>query len=299
MIIEVIEYNQSKLASHFRRLWSWKKVQLFYFSGGTTVFYRCSTSGKRKNKSETKKWSDFSLIWLYHRPLLPWTPNAPPKNSQHGFNTLLLSRFTRSWPGCMAANSLHTVPRSDSDEGDFKAPRLNWTKSPCKMYVWFLILRQKCFDNSPISTVQQPVGIEIRRPSFEDLGIFTWLAMRRWHNECWLHPNWWHGIASAHVARTVCKLFWGKIRGAYVGVYVSTIDVLRLGQTTKTYCWWKKSCISWAWQFIPSFAGFYASQVVSQISEPSTVWVWGSQRFGSSGDRTVEILHQVDCKIWN
>ena len=135
------------------------------------------------------------------------------KNSQHGFNTLLLSRFTRSWPGCMAAKSLHTVPRSWDDEGDFKAPRLNWTKSPCKLYVWFWILRQKCFDNSPISTVQQPVGIEIRRPSFEDLGIFAWLAMRRWHNECWLHPNWWHGIASAHVARTVCKLLWGQNPG--------------------------------------------------------------------------------------
>ena len=29
-----------------------------------------------------------------------------------------------------------------------------------------------------------------------------------------------------------------------------------------TYRWWKKSCISWGWQFIPLFARFYTSQVV-------------------------------------
>ena len=147
-------------------------MQLFYFSGGTTVFYRCSTSGKRKNKSETKKMVRF-LPHLVVSQTVVAEKTPRQKNSQHGFNTLLLSRFTRSWPGCMAAKSLHTVPRSRDDEGDFKAPRLNWTKSPCKLYVWFLILRQKCFDKSCISTVQQPVGIEIRRPSFEDLGIFT------------------------------------------------------------------------------------------------------------------------------
>ena len=147
-------------------------MQLFYFTGGTTVSYRCSTSGKRKNKSETKKMVRF-LPHLVVSQTVVAEKTPRQKNSQHGFNTLLLSRFTRSWPGCMAAKSLHTVPRSWDDEGDFKAPRLNWTKSPCKLYVWFWILRQKCFDNSPISTVQQPVGIEIRRPSFEDLGIFA------------------------------------------------------------------------------------------------------------------------------
>ena len=31
---------------------------------------------------------------------------------------------------------------------------------------------------------------------------------------------------------------------------------------SETYCWWKKSCTSWSWKFIPLFTGFYTSHVV-------------------------------------
>ena len=40
---------------------------------------------------------------------------------------------------------------------------------------------------------------------------------------------------------------------------------------TQSYCWWKKSCTSW-YVVSPTIYRFYTSQVVSRISEPSTVW---------------------------
>ena len=32
------------------------------------------------------------------------------------------------------------------------------------------------------------------------------------------------------------------------------------------YCWWKKSCTSWVWQFIPLFTWLFTSQVVQDFS---------------------------------
>ena len=43
---------------------------------------------------------------------------------------------------------------------------------------------------------------------------------------------------------------------------------LNVGKYTRhhaRYCWWKKSCTSWGWQFLPLYTRFYTSQVVQDF----------------------------------
>ena len=46
--------------------------------------------------------------------------------------------------------------------------------------------------------------------------------------------------------------------------YSDHYKVKKLG--TSKYCWWKNSCTSWGWSFIPLFTRFFTSQAVSRIS---------------------------------
>lgn len=100
-----------------------------FFSGVERQCSTCSTTGKRQKEVKRKeKWSDFSHIWLYHRPLLPWKPRqkslnmiGPTMGSDKKIvttgatnTTLSLSFLAHFGP---AAKSLHTVPHF-LDEGD-------------------------------------------------------------------------------------------------------------------------------------------------------------------------------------
>ena len=56
-----------------------------------------------------------------------------------------------------------------------------------------------------------------------------------------------------------------------------SISIRKLIFLKASYCWWKKSCTSWSWQFIPLLIGFYTSQVPGGYIAgclPSTVRAW-------------------------
>ena len=50
--------------------------------------------------------------------------------------------------------------------------------------------------------------------------------------------------------------------------------------STSNYCWWKKSCTSWGWSFIPSFTGHYTFQVV--------VWDFFHQQYGNTTTSNID-----------
>lgn len=124
--------------------------------------WRCSTgvllAEREKRCQKRKKWSDFSHIWLYHRPLLPWKPRQKSlnmigptmgnnkKSSTGATNTTLLFCHVSHFGPC--AKSLHTVCSALPE-------RSRLVKCTCGF--WFCA-RGAC-DKSPISTVITTTGV--------------------------------------------------------------------------------------------------------------------------------------------
>ena len=89
---------------------------------------------------------------------------------------------------------------------------------------------------------------------FNSLTVKTRIALNNKQKQ-YIYPNQQQNTPSIHnyqSPKPFKKTMWIFIHKTQKKAFVEKTNHLQSG----SYCWWKKSCTSWGWQFIPIFPGF-------------------------------------------